>query len=295
LRGYEYQIEPAPSWWPEAPWIPFDYPGPVSVDLDACSVSSCSYKIKVRAVDRAGNVGDASVKDLVLDSDAPVTPGASITPVSDLDSPDPGPKVVNAEAVTVWVKPEDSQGDPNFDQFQVRLQTCEAGFDPLSFSCTSWNAWTSWSDTGVGKGGFQIPVILLSENLTNHIQVRSRDLAQNLSSERSVYYTEDSTPPSPAIMYPDDSEINASAVSISIKTPAQDTNGLSGYECTINGEYKCQPFIDGEFKSDQTSNQMPASITQFKVELNQNETNTIHLRGIDNAGNRSGTSLASVV
>ena len=284
---YEYLVDPLISTWEI-----FDEDNDRSeiVDLDDCQSSSCQYTFKVRAVDMAGNIGDPSIVQLVLDTNNPNTPKASVTP----SSIDKGPRIINADAVSVWVQTEDSNDD-NFDQFQVRIRTCPSGFNPNNLTCDGgWNAWSSWRDTGVGKGGREILAVLASQDSVNQIQVRGRDLAGNTSAEDSVIFTEDSLPPSLPILYPETAEVNADSAVLYMSSPAQDEN-IDTYECTINREFNCL-FWDGTqwTTNNDSPSSLPSGIREIKIPLAQDAINTVRIRAFDKAGNYSQTFETSI-
>jgi hypothetical protein len=284
ILRYEYQIEPPPSYWGTQSWqeAVFDGNNQIAITLDDCAANEEQriHLFKVRAIDRAGNMGDPASTQLILDQTAPDTPEVSVN----AGQVDPGPKVVNAEAVTIWVS-LDSSSDPNFDQFQTRARTS-------ADNGLTWGAWSSYNDTGVGSGNIQIPFILDQENMAHQVEVRGTDLAGNLSVAASVYFSEDSSPPSPPIVFPTEAEINADQVTMLIEVASQDDHEIVGYECSVNGSYVCQ--IKDEFHVWQTVSELPQGTERFRIGLEQNKDNVIHLRGIDQAGNRSGTSFATI-
>ncbi len=296
VEHYEYLVDPLPSTWGSLTWKIFNG-NEETLDVDGCD--SCSYTFLVRAIDYAGNIGDPASVHLVVDETAPETPNASVVATGI----DKGPKVINADAVSVWVQTADSS-DENFDQFQVRLRTCSGSYDPGTDSCNNgnWSSWSSWRDTGVGKGGREILVVLAAQNAANKIQVRGRDMTGATSPEDSVIFTEDSRPPSPPVIYPKIAEVNADTAILYISDLAIDENSIDSYECTINGKFECRFWAYDPnhnppgYWSDNggNSSHLPKDTREIKVNLNQDSENIVRLRAIDSAGNYSGTFESSV-
>jgi hypothetical protein len=286
---YEYQIDPPPSGWGNEPWLPaeFDQNDRLlnMVALDPC-VASCDYRryiYKLRAVDRAGNIGDPANAQLVLDQTPPAHPQAAIKKITAGYDPaifacDPRVdewrcKVINSDVATVWVSLESSTTDPNFIQYLV-----------------STDSGASWHETGVGIGGIQIPV-MLAQNQVNEVWVCGRDLAGNescrdsggnpvaLPDQSRVTFIEDSAPPTAPSLYPAEGEVNADRVTLLIHTPSTDTVGLKGYEFSVNGS----PFSE-----------LAEDATGFEVDLKRDFENVIQIHAVDDAGNHSGTTTARI-
>lgn len=290
IRGYEYQIESSGV----TPWEPFDQDGDGQeiFDLPVCIDRDCMFHFKVRALDWAGNLGDHGVVSLVLDQQAPDLPRASVEAAPDM----PGPREINAEAVTVWLTPP-ADPDPNFDEYETQVRTCQGEFDPQTFGCSpagSWSAFSTWTGSGQGAGAIQLQVLLVGQDVAHHIEVRAIDRAGNASAADSVYFIEDSTPPSPAVMVPTLASVNADQVAVTIAEPAQDANTLAGYECTVNGRYACAPWDGAQYAAGGDSSDMDGATVRFRVALEQDARNVIQLRGRDAAGNYSGTSQSTI-
>jgi len=286
---YEYQIDPPPSAWGNEPWLEatFDANDQLQnmVALDSCT-APCDYRLhiyKLRAVDRAGNIGDPATAQLVLDQTAPDHPQASIKKItSDYDPSifvcDPlveewRCKIINSDVATVWISLESSTSDPNFIQFLV-----------------STDAGVTWHETGVGIGGIQIPV-MLEQNLANEVWICGRDLAGNescrdnagnpvaLPDQSKVTFIEDSTPPTAPSLFPEEGEVNADQVDLLIHTASTDTVGVQGYEFSVNGS---------AFQT------LPADSTRFTVDLKRDFENVIQIHALDHADNHSGTTTARI-
>ena len=286
---YEYQIDPPPSAWGNEPWLEatFDANDQLQnmVVLDPCQ-SPCEYRLhvyKLRAVDRAGNIGDPATARLTLDQTPPVHPQASIKKITiDYDPTifacDPQVeewrcKIINSDVATVWVSLESSTNDPNFIQFLV-----------------STDSGTTWHETGVGIGGIQIPV-MLEQNQVNEVWVCGRDLAGNEScrddaglpvtppDQSKVTFIEDSTPPTAPSLFPDEGEVNADQVDLLIHTASSDSVGVQGYEFSVNSS---------------AFQQLPADATRFTVDLKRDFENVIQIHALDHADNHSGTTTARI-
>jgi hypothetical protein len=286
---YEYQIDPPPSGWGNEPWLPAELGQDDEltgiVALDPC-LAECGYRryiYKLRAVDRAGNIGDPATAQLVLDQTPPEHPLAAVVKI-DKDAYDSTPffcdtqrledreewrcKITNSDVTTVWISLDSSITDPNFIQFLV-----------------STDGGNSWHETGVGIGGIQIPVVL-DQNRVNEVWVCGRDLAGNeschdadgipvaLPDQSKVTYIEDSAPPTAPSLYPEEGEVNADRVTLLIHTASTDTVGLKGYEFSVNGS----PFQE-----------LSEDATMFEVDLKRDFENVIQIHAVDDADNHSGT------
>ncbi len=278
VTAYTYQIEPKPAAWGDEAWklAPLSAAGDrLAIVLDDCVRPSCVSIIKLRAVDQAGNWGDPASVTMILDQQIAPLPIASVSAMEDASGADRlGSKVTNAEVANIWVTAS-SSADPNFEQFLLSL---DGGLN--------------WYETGVGAGSLQIPVFLAQDQV-NEVWICGRDKAGNESCDRqtlppvmppaeaTVQLVEDSTPPTVPVLYPDVAEINADRVSLHIHQPATDANGnlVEAYELIVNGQWL---------------GDLPYDTERFAVDLVQESDNTVQLRALDQAGNRSGTALVSI-
>lgn len=205
--------------------------------------------VRVRAVDRAGNVSAESARTVVVDVAPPATPLLAGLP-NLID----GVSVVNADTIQLnFRSSNESDEDATFDHYEVRAPplvpefTRTAAVDSLIFT--------------------------LVPDARTVLEVKAVDAAGNESGVATAVVREDSTEPSAPEISPLSSTVRATAIEVSLSVPSRDD---------------AVPVSTYEVKGGAGSNFRPVRGNgPFLVALRPNRTNQVCLRGRDEAGNVS--------
>jgi hypothetical protein len=263
----EYQVVGGPSSLPAFTRIdPNGSPTRFIVPLDVSSstASALSFfenRIRMRAVDRAGNVSDESSIVIVTDTVLPATPVLA-----------PTAPIVNADVVIINVDSTlTPPADATFTHFHVLNVSNDAAFFQSDVVQAQFAVPLRPGD-GVGCAGV-VPCL-------NRIDVAACDATGRCGAAVSVSVREDSTLPTTPLVTPRVATVSAASVALALELPSSDNGAVASYQ--VRGGDR-QNFVD------------VAGVDRFTFTgLRPDAVNTLCVRGRDIAGNVSEESCADI-
>jgi hypothetical protein len=248
------RVEPGPA----TPSIPY------SVDDDAIvqpaaednlTLSELAVKrhvVRVRAVDRAGNVSPETSLTLTIDDVVPETPALAGVPNRPAVLP-PGCSMagsINAETVQVnFEKPARASGDATFSHYEIR--------GPLL---------PEFIATSVLDG----ILFTLKPNDDQVLEIVAVDAAGNRSGTATVCMKEDSTAPSQPLILPGDGIVRANSVDIFLESVPLQSEGVVAYELKDANDFHRQQSLTGPFVANLSTTSVETEVCLRAVDATNN-------------------------
>jgi len=279
LARYETRSTASPSWTDRG----------AATSYMLTLTQNAENRLRVRAVDRAGNASDEDFLDVIEDSTPPDAPTLLTAD-----------QVVNADIFNVFLDPTStSHLDPNFSHYELRGGqlgdwTPTASTDQFAFGLRQGD--------GVDCGG--------SVSCANLLELRAVDAADNVSGVASVTIAEDSVPPPAPQLTPEHGIVRGGLAHLFLNDPPPadpfEEPNFDHYEVkggTLDDFVPvcpeqtplCRPpsglvgesdrFVYHDADQDQTA--LPTEIVGFSFALEPNQTNSLAVRAVDLAGNVS--------